>query len=560
MISGRENRFGGLTMSDTTSRPAWTTLLPALALYLVLVPIGIGLQRERINPDGVCYIRLARCLSEGRVLDSVSGHWSPLISWCAAAPIGAGMDGQLAMRLVLAAWGLVFVAGAGLLLRRFTTLPRAWAVACLLGAVPVALDWSLQVITPDIIVAACLMFYFRASVHPRLLERRPAQLACGFWGGMAFLAKAYALPFVLAGLPIALLLRYWTARRGAGATAPADGGSPRPSLRRLVLAWATCLIMFAVVAGPWIALLSWKLGRFTFSTAGTASHAYAGPTLRTGPGLLAPRPGELTIWEHPEEVPVPDWSPFAGSTLAMHQLRVIGRNLQTVRTYIADFDAAGISLFVLLATPALVFLFRRRRDDLFRVLWVASVFVIYCGGYLLMHLQERYIAPVLWPVACLWCFHLGWRLVEHVGPMLRDRGRSERGWRVVIALILVASFGGMAAGRAAGLALYRPLRNFRNIAREIEQAGCRGPVAGTRPDETLYLAYHMNQPWLGAPASARLAECAAELERFGARTFIVWDSSPLAATFDNAPGWVRVVDVDASRAGSKGAFHAYRRP
>ncbi len=251
-------------MGDPAAKRAMPAVLPALMVYAVLASIGAWTQREQINPDGVGYIQLARALGEGRVLYSVSANLSPMIIWSAAPLTAAGMDGQLAMRVVQAVWGGVFLIGFGALLGRFTTTPRSWKIVCLLCAVPVALNWSLRYISADIAVAACLAFYFSWCVHPRLIETRSAQLACGFWGGVAFLAKASALHFVLLSLPLAVMIRWWTRRRDAGETTP-------PSGRRAVAAWAVCLLVFAVVISPWVATLSWKMGRLTFTTGWPAS-------------------------------------------------------------------------------------------------------------------------------------------------------------------------------------------------------------------------------------------------------------------------------------------------
>ncbi len=270
-----------------------------------------------------------------------------------------------------------------------------------------------------------------------------------------------------------------------------------------------------------------------------------------------PKPGQITVWEHPEDVPLRDWSPFASRTLALHQLGVIVANFKTMRDYVGGFDYAGTALFVLAATPLLLVLFRRRGEDMFRTLWVASIFAIWCGGLLFGHVEERYVLPVLWPVACAWCFQLGGYLAEWA-RFHSEEGRA-RTWGIVVVTFLALSFGVMALERGGKLVVQRPHQNYRALAHELRLEGCEGPIAGTKSDEALYFAYHLKVPCLGAPASGTAGECARELDRFGAKTFLVWEDSSIAGTFSEVPGWTRVATLDASRLQSTVSAQVFTR-
>ena len=48
--------------------------LAALVVYVALVVPAAISNVERVNPDGVCYIRLARYVAEGRAWDSAKGR------------------------------------------------------------------------------------------------------------------------------------------------------------------------------------------------------------------------------------------------------------------------------------------------------------------------------------------------------------------------------------------------------------------------------------------------------------------------------------------------------
>src|SRR3954471_11186652 len=73
-------------------------LLPLLVYVAIAAPMAV-VNRERINPDAVAYIRRGIYLARGDFYHSVSGYWSPLISWCIAPLVAGGMDGLHAARV-----------------------------------------------------------------------------------------------------------------------------------------------------------------------------------------------------------------------------------------------------------------------------------------------------------------------------------------------------------------------------------------------------------------------------------------------------------------------------
>ena len=80
-------------------------VLAAVLLYAALAVVGTLRNPDQIKLDTVSYIHLADHLAHGRLELSVASHWSPLISWCIAPLLALGVDGLLAARLVLVAWG-----------------------------------------------------------------------------------------------------------------------------------------------------------------------------------------------------------------------------------------------------------------------------------------------------------------------------------------------------------------------------------------------------------------------------------------------------------------------
>src|SRR4051812_37349686 len=76
--------------------PSWRRtsefLIPLLLYAAIMVP-GIHARVEQINADGVIYIRRADYIAGGNWSASLSGYWSPLISWCIVPLRRLGVDG-----------------------------------------------------------------------------------------------------------------------------------------------------------------------------------------------------------------------------------------------------------------------------------------------------------------------------------------------------------------------------------------------------------------------------------------------------------------------------------
>jgi hypothetical protein len=540
------------------------------ACYVTIAVLG-GLRNcDRIYPDTICYLRQAQYLVEGRVLFSVSAYWSPIFSWCLAPLLWIGMDGLHAVRIVLAAWGAVLVVGAVLLTRRLPVGPKPLALACLLLVAVWVAAMSALLATPDVIVSACLLLYFYCVTSPRLLTDRRVALVSGALGGLSYLAKSYAFPFFLIHFVFSVFL--------AGARGPVapEPGAPRHRTvaRPMLRAWLIGMIGFLVVSAPWIALISWKHGSLTFSTAGLINHQvlappYVLPEQARGRGpwpedwrLWRPPPGRLLAWETPEALPWPSWSPFADLRSLKHQLAHIARNANRLRRILVGADPVGLTLLALLSAPLLALL-APSRESSYRPRWVFGTVVLYASGYLLVFMLPRHVEPLLWPIGCIWCFHLlaglrGW-LGVHFSSVSSLRRKFAWG---LLACLTVLSFS-IAVGRKATDSIGPAADEhhvYRRAASDLKAAGCQGPVATTHRTGGLYVAYHMGEIFLGRQRARNWQDCRPEVSAYGVRTYLVWSGEEPAPPLDGDGEWELAQRIPlGSPAGVRGAILAYRR-
>lgn len=538
------------------------TLSVPLILYVSLVSWQAYWMRDQINPDAISYIRNAQYITEGRFADSVSGHRCPLLSWCMAPFLYFGLDGLYAARVVLAVWGGAFVLASRVFMQRFARC-TVWLQLTALSLIAVStVREATYAITPDLLLSTLLIVYSTVSVSPRLLQQNRLPVLCGLLGGVAYLAKSYALPFFLLHFAFVVALQRWGRRRTT-------------SLRRAAFAWAGGVLACVVVSAPWIGLLSWKYGRPTFSTSARQTHNFVGPkdvdTEYLPTGMYHLPPGRVFIGETPEingnDV---SWSPLESWDHAKHQVNVIARHTRNILRDVRGFDLLGICLPALVLMPIVTWKPAPRRVW-FRSAWTLGTVLIYCSGFTLVYYEPRYIEGFLWPICCIYCLGL---VVPSFARLAVKAGLPRRSAWLVAGLV-VASFAGRVCERDG---LYLGNRTvprgafYRMIAQELRSAGLEGPFAADelRPHLGYYVSFHLDEPFLGSPvAEARsnmeargipremiVPEIEAVLEQYGARSFLIHSDWSLLDAFREKTSWQLKQEVPYD----PGTLYVYVRP
>jgi hypothetical protein len=497
----------------------WEWAAPLSIYALAVIPLA-WLARDQINPDGVAYIRNAMYLAQGRFAASASGYWSPLLSWCMTPLLAAGVDGLYAARIVLALWGAGLVAAGVLFLRRWgrpLDIEPAWRAAA--GGVLAigAAVWATLGITPDVMLSTCLLVYAALATDGDFVRRRWGPLWCGITGGLAFLAKAYALPFVLAHFTLAVLLHYGRDRR-----------VPR--------AWGLGLAGVMLVAGPWIIILSIKYQKPTVSTVASIAHAIIGPRDKPRKHPTARmydlEPGRISIWETPERMAYNRWSPFQRQRYLLYQARYARDTAWLIFKTVASYDALRLSLPTLAAG---LFLAAWRRDgpalrSFAHLLLLAGV---YCAGFTLVFFFDRYIESFIWPLTLA-------AALAGAACLAATPWATRRTWmRAGLLALVLASF----AWSVLRPLFQRPAASaaYRELARRIEQRATPAPIASTDWKEGLYVAYHLGAPHAGVPQGYTRAEVQAQLDAHRVRMLLASHDWPLLKSFED--GRWRAVDV-----------------
>jgi hypothetical protein len=495
---------------------AWVV---AYALMLVSMLNNLA----RLNTDAIAYMRVAEYWSVGNLGFAVNGYWGPLLSWLMVPFLWLGVGPLLAGKLAMLISCGVFFHGSLFLvrsvgLRLFDELIVAWVLALTIPG------WMSDHVTPDLLVAGLMAFALGQAVSSDWLTNRQRALGTGATWGLAYLAKAVALPV---GVVVSVLLALcW--RLG-------QTENRQAAWRQL----GVSLGLLALVAAPWITVLSLKYDKPTFSTSGPIAHAIVGPGNDRpaphpfGSTIYQPEPGRVTAWEDPSRMDYDYWSPFASVENFSHQLTLIGRNAKTVFQFLASFDGIGVFLrwFGVGTLVIGLALFAKRpwtKNWLtYRWRWMVIPLICLSGVYLpvyVMPVDLRYFYLFL-PLIMILTFGL-------VSPFFANKRQTGLVWMLVFLLPLLWH---LPSRYPAGLFA-------QNLAKRMEKAGMVGPIVGSTFVSAeghrlgLYVAWHLGQPWYGdvRPASFEA------YKNSGARFTIAYIDSPLAKKLDADPAFKNV--------------------
>lgn len=390
-----------------------------LAVYCALGIYGIKFYQYQINPDGVSYIAIAEKYLAGNFADAINGYWMPLYSWLLMPFLALGIFPLLATKILGLCIGLLALIGARWLASRFG-LGELTKNILLLSLVPLFIFFVFNRISPDFLIVCVLIFYLAVIFDPSYANGRYGNgLPGGVLGALAYLAKGYGLPFFLMHFIIFNSLHFISAKT-------------RIEKKNVFKNLAGGLIVFFLISGSWIFLISQKYRHLTFNTAAGYNYALVetGNVFHDRALLSPPNATAVSYWEDPSLV---DVSQFAYRK-ANARMRVQSLNDSTKQSRSVaqknertkkDFTRTTNKLQGLLKKTALlkrnleptIAIFKRISGFAFVVLLAAlwhcrpwrreklhsSVFyslltlAIYSFGYMLIAVEDRYfwIAAVL---------------------------------------------------------------------------------------------------------------------------------------------------------------------
>jgi hypothetical protein len=544
--------YGTGDTSALTRRPR--ALIEVLAIAVpVLVYIALAApvtfhEMAAINPDGIIYIRKAEFLLEGRFWQSVSGYWSPAISWCVALLLRVHHKTEPlhAIHAVLMFWGFSWVLASCALLR--SLLPQRTTTAALwrlLAGIALAFSGARQavsLITPDLLLGTMLLAYLATVSTGRLMNFRRTAFFAGLWAGLGYLCKSYALPFFCLHFPLTVAYRYWSAKRGRkwnpGDTVEAIG------IQKALATLLIGLLGFAIPALPWVGLISHKYGRFTVSMVYHHNHMNVAPKplQEALPDFcVVPPDPYLSIWEGLDPGPRRDWSPLASWQNVGYQLEIVADHAWLIISNVAKFDYVGLVLAAVIV--ALLPFKKMIARPVFSAvpMWIVLSCVVYCLGFLIVAFEVRYIVPILFPLGIALCLR---EWTEFNPTPATDRQRL--GYAIVpcamIGLFCISSFWGLSAFLFDSPA--RPI--YAQVAALLKRKHLDGLYTSSDNNKGVNVSYYLNRKIVLIPFWLDSQTIEGELAAAGVNEVLVWTD---IRTDDKADSYPHMLTAELLQSG-----------
>ena len=365
---------------------------PSGSTVLVTVLIAYSLftaffcHYERLTGDATLYLSIAEKYIRGDFSNAINGYWGPLLSWLLIPFLYVGASHLFAINALNLFFGYLTIIGVWKLSLRFEISDNIRIIVLLL-LVPILVFISL--IEPMDFLLLCVLVYYLDIVFKKdYPDRLSHAVSSGVLGALAYFSKPYGFPFFISHFLLMNACHYFT--------------SPLKEHRKKVLRSVLAgLVMFFLLSGIWIALISKKYNHLTFSNQGRGVFASLGPesehaTLEKGDpifyeGFFAP-PNEtaFVIYEDPSYARKKTWSPLESRSSLRHFIENLTENFfEGLRIYesYSRLSIAIVIIYILLIfyqPPHKLFL---RRDLLYPLLTV----ILFTGGYLPFHFEARYL-------------------------------------------------------------------------------------------------------------------------------------------------------------------------
>jgi hypothetical protein len=360
-----------------------------LAIYMALSAfLAEHFNQFITDNDAFLYLSIAKKYASGHFYEAVNDYWSPLLSWLLTPLLLLKIDPIVSIRIIQFLIGGFALFGFLKASSGFK-LSGGLKLSSPLIAIILIAYFSVEE-TPDVLFAGVVLWYFYFIVKDDFLPGKQSTLLTGLWGAILFFTKAIGLYIFL--LHITFCAMYWLVRNRK---------------RRIEIAkkYLVTILVFAVISGTWIAVMSFKYHTFTISDAGKYNFAVVGPKNISLQGIKAPLKHpindgiyqlpdkfSLNYWERPQvSTESMQWNPLASKSDFNFFLHLIEENL--FRLY---YDVLFRLIMALWIISILLYIIFKGKNSLlnYKTLFLIALAVMIVIPYLCIFSMPRYMLPV----------------------------------------------------------------------------------------------------------------------------------------------------------------------
>lgn len=391
------------------------------------------------------------------------GHLCPFYPWLLVPFLRLGIDPQLSARVLSLLIGIFTIVGIRMLSYRVELIQWVRDLV-LIASVPMVLYFALSMITPDFLLTTILIYYFAFLFDSRYSTGLQGGAICGAIAGIAFFCKSYAFVFFVVHFTLFNALFLLRDKDGEHRKAILGG-------------FAAGMLVFIVVSGVWIALLSMEYGHLTLGTASSFNFNLFGPD---SPG-----------WEDLKNIK--PWSPLDSYSSFVYFTKLVLKNALSIlgQESLYLFAMAFLAGVLLLAGRAIP-----SGADIKNFILTA---VLYPSGYVIFTIDYRYLWPVHF-ILVLIIAYLVRTLISNTG------GKAVTPYKRALAgIILSAVILSLVAIPAADLIKYENSGKYKyielydnaNVLKSKYLIG--GNLSASDMYESYWYAYYMDSPFIILP-------------------------------------------------------------
>jgi hypothetical protein len=477
------------------------------AIYLIAGLYLLSYFQYQLNPDGVSYISIAQKYSKLNFNDAVNGYWGPLFSWLMIPFILSGLSTIMAAKILSLAIGLSGIVAIWSFSYKFGI--TEWVRNLILTAlIPFILYSALSLITPDLLLMCILITYFNIIFSKNYPASSSKALMCGILGGVAYLSKGYAFPFFIMHFTLFNILHFYR-----------DKTYERKKL--ILKNFFLGFIVFSLIAGSWIFVLSHKYHRIVITTAGSFNYGGLHPDLTNmpeneGTGLIKP-PNESAIhtWEDPSYFETTLWNPFQSWQYFQHSIYIILKNI---------YDNYLIYIYISPLSVVVIFF------CFFSLVYTKSVQVI--DNKLFFPLITLMLYPIgYWFTAPVFSHRLIW--VNNIililmggylfNAIFKNTSIDERTKKIAFYIFLI-TFMIMPMRDLYHDIREKPGKYVFDLSESIKKENyAKGNIASNgNLAASLFISFHLNTPYYGIPNLKQKQDLLSELKKNNIDYYFVW--------------------------------------
>jgi hypothetical protein len=503
-------------------------LLISLALYAITCMFFF--HYERVTGDATLYLSIAEKYIRGDFSNAINGYWGPLLSWLLIPFLFFGSTHVFAINALNLVFGLLTIIGVWRLTYRFEIHEKIRSII-LFPLVPILLFVSL--IEPmDFLLLSVLVYYLSIVFSKDYPEKVRNGVVGGLLGACAYFSKPYGFSFFIAHFFMINVCHYFRST---------SKEHKKNVLRNALVGF----LIFSLLSGVWIALISSKYNRLTFSNMGRGVFASLGPesehdTLEKGDPILfkgffePPNETAFIIYEDPSYARRNTWSPLESKSSFQHFLSNFTKNIiNGLRIY---ESYSRLSIAIIIAYILLIFALplnkQLSRGDL---LYPLLTVILYTGGYIPFHFEARY----LWIVNIL-LFLMGGKVLNE---LFQNEFFKNKRIQNILIIFFILSFIITPLKSSAGMSRNNINRDMYTLGTELNKRyDLQGNIASNRQKvrlsphdswhQTFRLAYWLQGRYFGqARENISDIDLENELKTFDIDYYFLWGESALIPRF-----------------------------